>query len=160
MVVEFKMSFILDNEEFFEYGSPVDIGGLSAGYIGLENYKASDLKVNFFDFDKIISEISAVRFYERQKFLEHEITESVYGILKSNFNNDLADFIRFDENPHSRLFEFCLAGGYKINEDHVQKIHIPNTYKNSLLMKRISDRFKGRVLTFNPKYGFESRNVG
>lgn len=159
MIIEFNMSFILDNEDFFEYGSPVDIGSLMAGYIEMRNSASSDIKMSFFNFSKLLAEVSKVDNYGKHAFLRHEITDVVHGILKENIRLDIADFIRSDKNPHSRLFEFCLVRGYKIDTDHIKKIHIPNTYTNSMVMKRISARFKGRIMTFNPKYGFENRNV-
>lgn len=159
MIVEFNMSFLFDNEEFFEYGSPIDIGSLMAGYITPYNFEISDIKMNHFTFRSILTDILNIDNNDKQSFLRHEITDSVHDILKMHTKNEVADFIKLDQNSHSRLFEFCLSGNYKIDDKHVKRIHIPNTYSNSYIIKKISNRFKGKIMTFNPKYGFEGRYV-
>ncbi|WP_333918306.1 hypothetical protein [Vibrio crassostreae] len=159
MIVEFNLSFIFDNEEFFEYGSPIDIGSLMAGYIKVNNFEISDIKMDFFNFRNILTDIINTSENDKKDFLRHEITATIHNILKKHTNVEVANFIKFDKNPHSRLFEFCLNDGYKIEDKHVRKIHIPNTYSDSYIVRRISNRFKEKIATFNPKYGFEGRNV-
>jgi hypothetical protein len=159
VVVEFNMSFLFDNEEFFEYGSPIDIGSLMAGYITPHDFEIPDIKMNFFTFRNILTDILNIDNNDKQNFLRHKITDSVHNILKRHTTNEVADFIRLNESAHSRLFEFCLNEGYKIDAKHVKKIHIPNTYSNNSIIKKISNRFKRKIMTFNPKYGFERRYV-
>ncbi|HIF9258506.1 TPA: hypothetical protein ACX6RA_001550 [Photobacterium damselae] len=159
MIIEFNMNFIFDNEVFFEYGSPIDIGSLIAGYITPHNFEVSDIKMNYCSFKRVLTDLTNINSIDKQAFLRHKITDSVHAILKNHTKNEVADFIRFDHNPHSRLFEFCLDGNYKIDIGHVKRIHVPNTYSNIDVIRKISGRFKGKVITFNPKYGFEGRYV-
>lgn len=159
MIVEFNMSFLFDNEEFFEYGSPIDIGSLMAGYITPHNFEISDVKMNYFSFRNILTDLVNIKNSDKKSFLRHEITDSVHEILRKHTRNEVADFIRFDKNSHSRLFEFCLNGNHEIDTKHVKRIHIPNTYSNDYIIKKVSNRFKGKIMTFNPKYGFERRYV-
>ncbi|WP_234494230.1 hypothetical protein [Vibrio maritimus] len=159
MVVELNVNFIFDNKDFFEYGSPIDIGSLMAGYINPHNFEISETKMDFFTFSRLIKDLLNVDYSDKHLLLKHQITESVHEILKLYLRNEVADFVMYDSNPHSRLFEFCLSGNYVLDSRHVKIIHIPNTYTNSNLIKKISSRFKGKVMTFNPKYGFEGRYV-
>lgn len=159
MIVEFNIDFLIDNQVFFEYGSPLDIGSLMAGYINLKIDKELNFRMNSDNFTTMLARISKTGADDIQEFLSHRITGRVSQIIEDMLGKEMADFIREDMNPHSRLFEFCLNEGFNISGTHVKKIYIPNTYADHHIISLISKRFSGKVSKFNPKYGFEGRNV-
>lgn len=159
MIIEFSIDFLIDNYACFEYGSPVDIGSLNAGYIKPRNDREIDFKMSFNNFTAMLDKISKTSPNDIEEFQSHRITDRVKQIIEDMLGLEAAYFIRNDKNPHSRLFEFCLDKGFTVHDRHVKKIHIPNTYTDNNLIKLISKRFAGKIMTFNPKYGFEGRYV-
>lgn len=159
MVIEFSIKFLFDNHAHFEYGSPADIGSLNAGYIKPRNESAFDFKMNFNDFAKILAEISKTGLNDIKEFHNHRITDRVKQVIESMLGLEAADFICNESSPHARIFEFCLNQGFRVHYSHIEKIHIPNTYVDNHTIKLISKRFPGKIMKFNPKYGFESRHV-
>lgn len=159
MIVEFNIDFLIDNQVFFEYGSPLDIGSLMAGYINPKIDKEFNFRMNSDSFTAMLARISKTGADDIHEFLSHRITARVSQIIEDMLGEEMADFIREDINPHSRLFEFCLNVGFNVSGSHVKKIYIPNTYTDHHLINLISKRFSGKVMKFNPKYGFEGRNV-
>lgn len=158
MIVEFDINFIIDNHAFFKYGSPVDIGSLNAGYINTNN-KDFDFLMNFERFTTMLTKVSKTNSFDIKEFMSHRVTDKVNQIIEEMLGIEIAHFILNDKNPHSRIFEFCLNEGYTVRNNHIKKIYIPNTYTDNNLIKLISKRFTDRLTTFNPKYGFESKNV-
>ncbi len=159
MVIEFSIDFLFANHVHFEYGSPVDIGSLNAGYIKPKNEFAFDFKMSFNDFAKMLTEISKTGLNDIKEFDNHRITDSVKQVIENMLGLEAADFICNDNSQHARIFEFCLNQGFTLHGSHIQKIHLPNTYLDNYTIKLISKRFPGKIMTFNPKYGFESRHV-
>jgi hypothetical protein len=159
MIIEFSIDFLIDNYAYFVYGSPVDIGSLNAGYIKTRSNSPFNFKMNFNNFTSMLSKISKTSLNDIEEFLSHRITDRVEQVIEGMLGLDAASFIRKDKNPHSRLFEFCLDKGFTVHDRHVKKIHIPNTYKDNHIIKLISKRFAGKIMTFNPKFGFEGRYV-
>lgn len=159
MVIEFSIEFLVDNYAYFEYGSPVDIGSLNAGYIKPRNNSEFDFKMSFSKFTTMLGNISKTGSNDIEEFLNHRITDRVKQIIEKMLGLEATHFICNDNNPHSRIFEFCLDKGFTVNDRHVNKIHIPNTYTDNYAIKLISKRFPGKIMTFNPKYGFEGRYV-
>lgn len=159
MIVEFGIDFLIDNYAYFEYGSPVDIGSLNAGYIKPRNHSAFDFKMSFNNFIRMLGKISKTNPNDIEEFLNHRVTNGVKKIIEDMLGKDAAQFICNDKNPHSRIFEFCLDKGFTVDDRHVEKIHIPNTYTDNHIIKLISKRLPGKIITFNPKYGFEGRYV-
>ena len=159
MIIEFSIDFLVDNYAYFEYGSPVDIGSLNAGYIKPKYNCEFDFKMGFNEFTTMLGRISKISPADIEEFLNHRITDRVKQIIEDMLGIEAAYFIRDDKNPHTRIFEFCLSKGFTVHDRHVKKIHIPNTYTDNHIIKLISKRFAGKIMTFNPKYGFEGRYV-
>ena len=159
MVIEFSIEFLVDNYAYFEYGSPVDIGSLNAGYIKPRVNSSFDFKMSFNNFTTMLGKISKTGPNDIEEFLSHRITDRVKQIIENMLGLDAAHFICNDKNPHSRIFEFCLDKGFTVHDRHVKQIHIPNTYTDNHVIKLISKRFPSKIMTFNPKYGFEGRYV-
>ncbi|WP_044421483.1 hypothetical protein [Pseudomonas syringae group genomosp. 3] len=160
IIMDLNISFMTDNDQFFKTGSPIDTGSLKFGFL------KPDLDMDIFmqmiscDYKKfyaLTTDLFNLSKPSLNKLNTHTACTTLKPTLEKYFSPLVIDFMYKETNPHAWLFEFCLDAGYTITEKHIDKILIPNTYISSPKIRKLSSILRGKVVTYNPKYGMERR---
>jgi len=160
IVIEMNISFLTDNIDSFEAGSPVDTGGIKFGFLDPKHDKELFLQMlhcDYTKFHKLTKELFELPLNSLNKLVTHNACPSFKPILEKHFTNSVIEFMYNEKNPHAWLFEFSLRKEYKLTEKHINKIHVPNTYLSNSTIKNIKYKLRNKVITYNPKYGIEHR---
>lgn len=160
MVMELNLSFLTDNMVSFRTGSPVDTGSLKFGFLK----PAHDpdlfldlLNCDYHKFHSMTVELFTLPENSLRKLVAHDACASLKPVFEKHFEQPVIEFMYNEVNPHARLFEFCLHRDYTITEKHINKLFIPNTYLSNPTIKTLKKTLKRKIISYNPKYGIESR---
>ncbi|MBW4792313.1 hypothetical protein [Pseudomonas tolaasii] len=160
MVLELNLSFLTDNFESFEMGSPVDTGSVKFGFFKPNFDRELFLEMitcNYKKFHSLTTDLFTLPEQSLERLFSHSACHSLRPTFEKHFEAAVIDFMYNEPNPHARLFEFCLNQGYALSETHINKIYIPNTYLSDPTFKKLKRKLKNKIFTYNPKYGIESR---
>ncbi|CAI8975564.1 conserved hypothetical protein [Pseudomonas sp. IT-P100] len=160
IIIELNITFLTENSDFFEGGSPIDTGSVKFGFLKPSYDKDEFLKLSHCNYEKfhaLTDELFKLPNSSLIKLLNHAPCPSFKPVLEKHFNSPILDFMYNEKNPHAWLFEFSLSNQYKLSEKHINKIYIPNTYLFNNTIKSLQKTLKRKVITYNPKYGIENR---
>jgi hypothetical protein len=161
MVLELHLSFLSNNDAYFEMGSPIDVGSIKSGFLKAFANNGEFIKLvtcDFEKFNKVVADLFSLPPAAIDFLLNHRICPAAENILKKYFQHEVLDFMYREMNPHAWLFEFALQPDYKLAIDHVRRLYIPNTYTSTKLLEKIIKKLPGKVVEYNPKYGIEGRD--
>ncbi|HDF2329680.1 TPA: hypothetical protein PC537_003306 [Morganella morganii] len=161
IVVRFNLNFLSDNEQSFIFGSPIDTGSIKYNFITSQlpiDEFISNVSCDYKKFYSLCMELKKLSTPELDNILHHSATYNLNKIIDNYFIPEVSDVIKKSTNPHSRLFEVCLDGNFHIKKEHISSIYIPNTYCDTLLLKKITKIYSRRVFYYNPKYGMDVIN--
>ncbi|MBS4432431.1 hypothetical protein E2566_07865 [Pectobacterium punjabense] len=160
IVIELNESFLTDNADFFNMGSPVDTGSIKCGFLRPNYDNDLFLKMVTCDYQRfhfLISDLFNTPAPSLKNLNDHVSCQTLRPVLEKHFPTSVIEFMYSTDNPHARLFEFCLNSGYLIKEKHIRKLFIPNTYSSNPKVRRLSILLKDKFFKYNPKYGIEGR---
>lgn len=162
IVLELNISFLTDNISAFEMGSPIDTGSLKFGFLKPNHDKELFLEMVHCDYTKfhaLTTELFGLPEDSLKSLVSHSACLSLKPTFEKHFEPTVIDFMYSEANPHARLFEFRLNKNYSITEKHINRIFIPNTYLSNQTINKLKRRLASKVITYNPKYGIESRTA-
>lgn len=161
MVIDMNILFLTDNRDFFKIGSPVDTGSVKFGFLKPDSDIKLFLQMIKCDYEKFYAltlELFALPNHSLEKLNAHQACPTLKPVLRKYFSTPVVDFMYKETNPHAWLFEFCLDSGYLLQEKHIERIYIPNTYSSNPVIRKLSNLLKDKVFYYNPKYGIEGRD--
>lgn len=147
MILELNLSFLTDNVDSFEMGSPVDTGSLKFGYLNPNydnNLFLEMISCNYEKFHSLTTELFSLPEKSLKNLILHSACLSLKPTFEKHFDPTVIDFMYSEPNPHARLFEFRLSKNYRITERHINKIYIPNTYLSNPTIKKLKAKLKTR----------------
>jgi hypothetical protein len=156
--IEFNIDFLKDNEPYFVYGSPIDIGGVQFGFIDVGLKKENIIEHSTCDFHKyieILNNINKLPVNEFEKTINHKHNMGTINLIRKFFPASVASVMHKNLNPHVWIFEFCLDCNYVVSLDHIMNLNIPNTYCDVPCIKDLQKKLGNRVKYYNPKFGIE-----
>jgi hypothetical protein len=160
MVALLSSDFIQHNRDFVISGSPVDTGGIRFGFFNICDDPERIIDESKCDGDKFLALIHALSksasTQALQQLYRHQLSTEVLEILKGFFSSRVISVIECNHsNPHSLLFEFSLAAQYRLSEEHIQRLFIPNTIDSCSTFPYLHSVASHKIVPFNPKYGIE-----
>jgi len=161
IVLDMNLLFLTDNSTSFHSGSPVDTGSIKFGFFKSDIDTELFLKMlncGFEKFHTLTTELFSLPASSIEKLNAHKACPSFKPMLEKHFSPTVTNFMYGQENPHAWLFEFCLDKGYRLKAEHINKIHIPNTYMHNPTVRKLRSKLERKIATYNPKYGIEGRN--
>ncbi|OOQ46268.1 hypothetical protein AO361_24945 [Pseudomonas fluorescens] len=162
IVIDMNILFLTDNRQYFKAGSPVDTGSLKFGFLKPNIDRDLFLQMVSCDYEKfhaLTVDLFSLPSPSLEKLNSHRACNSLKPVIQKYFSTAVIDFMYSETNPHAWLFEFCLDGGYALTERHIEKMFIPNTYMFNSTIRELSSILKGKIVTYNPKYGIEGRET-
>lgn len=162
IVIEMNSLFLTDNCDFFKAGSPIDTGSIKFGFFKPKLDQNLFLEMVNCDYEKfytLATDLYSLPWPAVEKINSHIACSSARPVLEKYFSAPVVDFMFQETDPHAWLFEFCLDAGYALKKNHINRIHIPNTYTFSPTIRKLCKDLNGKVATYNPKYGIEGRGI-
>lgn len=160
IVIELNVDFLTDNIVFFNMGSPIDTGSIKFGFLKPDYDSELFLKMASCDYDRfysLTSDLLNLPEGSLNSINDHVACPTLKPVLTKYFPKAVIDFMYESDNPHAWLFEFCLDSGYVIQEKHIKRLFIPNTYQSNPKIRKLSKLLRGKLVKYNPKYGIEGR---
>lgn len=160
IVIEMNITFLTDNINAFEMGSPIDTGSLKFGFLNPGHDKDLFLQMINCDYKKfhaLTLELFDLPTASLKNLIIHRACTTIKPVLEKYFSPTVIDFMYLETNPHAWLFEFSLNQEYTLTEKHIERIFIPNTYLSNRTITKLKRTLKNKLVTYNPKYGIESR---
>ncbi|WP_349886040.1 hypothetical protein [Pantoea ananatis] len=160
IVIELNVDFLTDNIVFFNMGSPIDTGSIKFGFLKPDYDSELFLKMASCDYDRfysLTSDLLNLPEGSLNSINDHVACPTLKSVLTKYFPKAVIDFMYESDNPHAWLFEFCLDSGYVIQEKHIKRLFIPNTYQSNPKIRNLSKLLRGKLVKYNPKYGIEGR---
>lgn len=160
IVIELNVDFLTDNIVFFNMGSPIDTGSIKFGFLKPDYDSELFLKMASCDYDRyysLTSDLLNLPEGSLNSINDHVACPTLKPVLTKYFPKAVIDFMYESDNPHAWLFEFCLDSGYVIQEKHIKRLFIPNTYQSNPKIRNLSKLLRGKLVKYNPKYGIEGR---
>lgn len=160
IVIELNVDFLTDNIFFFNMGSPIDTGSIKFGFLKPDYDSELFLKMASCDYDRfysLTSDLLNLPEGSLNSINDHVACPTLKPVLTKYFPKAVIDFMYESDNPHAWLFEFCLDSGYVIQEKHIKRLFIPNTYQSNPKIRNLSKLLRGKLVKYNPKYGIEGR---
>lgn len=157
MILSLDISFLRDNEAFFDYGSPVDVGGIRFGFL---RPPEPDLfiqkqRCNHTRFWELITELAELPQPAVQRLAEHRNTPAAAAVLTRHLDSAVVDFMLRSHERTAWMFEFSLRRHYHLSIDHVLQMTIPNTYATTSKFATLRQLMGSRLRLYNPKFGVE-----
>jgi hypothetical protein len=160
IILQLNKSFLIDNQNFFGYGSPIDIGSIKYGYFkppGNTDKFIKNMTCNYQKFIELINELEKLPDNAISHIINHERALEARPILLRFFDRNVVDFMFSCNDPHAWMLEFSLQGSYLLRQNHIKKILYPNTYSETSLFTKLSNKLFGKTSVYNPKYGIEGQ---
>lgn len=160
IVALLSSEFIHNNCDFIVSGSPVDTGGIRFGFFDIcddPERIIDECKCDGEKFLALVKTLSkSVSTQALQQLYHHQLSTDVLVILKGFFSNRVISLIECNHsNPHSLLFEFSLSAEYRLSEEHIHRLFIPNTINSCNTFPYLHSTASHKIIPFNPKYGIE-----
>lgn len=158
ILVIFHESFLHENSESFEFGSPLDLGAVRFGFfaapIEISRFEAM-CRCDFEKFSSVVYALSGLPLASRNTLERHGMDVHIAKVLSRFFNTLVIEFMwKHAGDPHACLFEFALRGTYRVAQEHVALLAVPDAYLRSSELTGLR-RFGRSVVSFNAKYGVE-----
>lgn len=155
MMLSLRQQFLADNADFFDYGSPVDTGGIRFGFIRTPNPDTflAETMCDYTKFSRLIAELSELPRSVCAELAAHRRTALAIPVLKKHLSPIVTSFMVSNDQPYVWSFEFCLHAGYRLTPQHVEELAFPNTYGNLPIFRRLVQLLRERVRVFNPRAG-------
>jgi hypothetical protein len=160
MAIILNNNFLVENSEYFNYGSIIDLGGLEFGHIRF-NQAPLTIKMGFrcdyAKFSKMLSDLHQQGNNIWQSVLHHRPgDEKLLDILHRHFPTNILSELKGKEDPHYWIYEFALQNGFCFKEHHVIGFYFPNTYRDISVVRQTIRILGDRAKSYNPKFGIES----
>ncbi|RYU42115.1 hypothetical protein ERW49_18225 [Aliivibrio finisterrensis] len=158
IIIDFNFQFLLDNQDYFDYGSPIDVGSIKFGFIKINSDVERFIESTKCNYNKFFNVIEKCSFKKSpfDMLSNHIFSMEYLEIIENYFQLSVVDLIKKSNDPHTWLFEFCLKEGYQLELEHINKIFIPNTYLFMSPFLELNKINSQKIVTYNPKYGIES----
>jgi hypothetical protein len=159
ITLKLDKQFIIENSDYFNYGSPIDIGSIKFGFFDIENIDLFIQKIEC-SYSRFINFLTEVEYLSPQviaQLMHHRSTPEAREVLEKYFDHSVANFMLKNNDPHAWFFEFALNAGYSLRKEHIQEIIYPNTYSNVSIFQEIKKMVGDKAKVFNPKFSVDSR---
>lgn len=155
MLLSLRPQFLSDNLAWFDYGSPVDTGGIRFGFLKPSDPAAflAATMCGYERFSRLMAELSTLPQYVQEQLAVHRKTSEAAPVLTKYLDASVTAFMLDNDRPDAWFFEFCLRAGYWIAAQHVEELAIPDTYLDVPIFQRLRALLGARLRTFNPRFG-------